>query len=225
MSRSNTESTQSSVTRNQRANRARRYQYLFSPRNPNPPVILQRFSFCCFYSYLFVLTILCFRLLGPHDSDMASVMSANDLLGRPSEMRESTRVVVMDNFGIIPSNEEQIDFVDQSGYLFGPSLAATLSHIPPVLHWWNIESKILDLESIYDCTTYICNKLIPLLIKYRNEEIRNKKAKEEEESTKKNKQVKANPEVQDEYSEETVVFNFDETNNALNDPGEHSKLG
>lgn len=42
MSRNNTETNQSTVTRNQRANRARRYQYLFSPRNPNPPVILQR---------------------------------------------------------------------------------------------------------------------------------------------------------------------------------------
>ncbi|KAJ8970022.1 hypothetical protein NQ314_001451 [Rhamnusium bicolor] len=197
MSRNTTETNQSTVTRNQRANRARRYQYLFSPRNPNPPVILQ-------------------RLLGPHDPHMANMMSANNLLSGPTEIRESARVVVMDNFGIIPSNEEQIDFVDQSGYLFGPSLAATLSHVPPVLHWWNIESKLLDLESVCDCTTYICNKLIPKLIKYRNEELRNKKAKEEEENSKKRKQ-KTEPEIHDEYSQETVLFNYDDPNAGSND--------
>ncbi|KAJ8947109.1 hypothetical protein NQ318_002468 [Aromia moschata] len=197
MSRNTTESSQSTVTRNQRANRARRYQYLFSPRNPNPPVILQ-------------------RLLGPHDPHMANMMSANNLLSGPTEIRESARVVVMDNFGIIPSNEEQIDFVDQSGYLFGPSLAATLSHVPPVLHWWNIESKLLDLESVYDCTTYICNKLIPNLMKHRNLELRNKKAKEEEENAKKRKQ-KSEPEIHDEYSQETVLFNYDDPNAVSNE--------
>ncbi|XP_018576077.1 E3 ubiquitin-protein ligase HUWE1 isoform X3 [Anoplophora glabripennis] len=197
MSRNNTETNQSTVSRNQRTNRARRYQYLFSPRNPNPPVILQ-------------------RLLGPHDPHMANMMSANNLLSGPTEIRESARVVVMDNFGIIPANEEQIDFVDQSGYLFGPSLAATLSHVPPVLHWWNIESKLLDLESVYDCTTYVCNQLIPDLIKYRNEELRNKKLKEDEENSKKRKQ-KSDPEIQDEFSQETVLFNYDDPNSG---PGE-----
>ncbi|KAG5895091.1 hypothetical protein JTB14_023265 [Gonioctena quinquepunctata] len=197
MSRNTVENAQTTVTRNQRTNRPRRYQYLLSPRNPNPPVILQ-------------------RLLGPHDPHMANMMSANSLLSGPTEIRESARVVVMDNFGIIPSNEEQIDFVDQSGYLFGPSLAATLSHVPPVLHWWNIESKLLDLESVYDCTTTICNKLIPNLMNYRNEELRNKKAKEEEDSSKKRKQ-KNDSEVQDEYSQETVLFNYDESNNPSGD--------
>lgn len=100
-------------------------------------------------------------------------------------MRESARVVVMDNFGVLPSHEEQIDIVDQSGYLFGPGLAATLSHVPPVLHWWNMESKCLDLESVYDCTTSVCNKLIPTLLKYRNEELIAKKAKDDEEKSKK----------------------------------------
>ncbi|KAJ8914753.1 hypothetical protein NQ315_013256 [Exocentrus adspersus] len=194
MSRNNTDSNQSTTTRTQRANRARRYQYLFSPRNPNPPVILQ-------------------RLLGPHDPHMVNMMTANNLLSGPTEIRESARVVVMDNFGIIPSNEEQIDFVDQSGYLFGPSLAATLSHVPPVLHWWNIESKLLDLESVYDCTTYVCNRLVPELIKHRNEELRNKKIKEDEENSKKRKQ-KSDPDVQDEYSQETVLFNYDDPSSA-----------
>lgn len=142
------------------------------------------------------------------------MMSANNLLSGPTEIRESARVVVMDNFGIIPSNEEQIDFVDQSGYLFGPSLAATLSHVPPVLHWWNIESKLLDLESVYDCTTYVCNRLIPDLIKYRNEELRNKKLKEDEENLKKRKQ-KNDPEIHDEFSQETVLFNYEDPNSAV----------
>ncbi|KAJ8983063.1 hypothetical protein NQ317_007105 [Molorchus minor] len=204
MSRNIGEAGQSAITRNQRANRARRYQYLFSPRNPNPPVILQ-------------------RLLGPHDPHMANIMSVNNLLTGPTEIRESARVVVMDNFGIIPSNEEQIDFVDQSGYLFGPSLAATLSHVPPVLHWWNIESKLLDLESVYDCTTYVCNQLIPYLIKYRNEDMRNKKAKEAEENLKKKKQ-KNEPEINDEFSQETVLFNYDEQNAPSSEqPAEQNK--
>nr|XP_023021300.1 E3 ubiquitin-protein ligase HUWE1-like [Leptinotarsa decemlineata] len=188
MSRNTVETTQSTATRNQRTNRTRRYQYLLSPRNPNPPVILQ-------------------RLLGPHDPHIANMMSANNLLSGPTEIRESARVVVMDNFGIIPSNEEQIDFVDQSGYLFGPSLAATLNHVPPVLHWWNIESKLLDLDSVFDCTTAICNKLLPSLINYRNEEIRTKKNKEEDENSKKRKQ----PTIEDESGDDSDLFNYEGT--------------
>lgn len=95
--------------------------------------------------------------------------------------RDTARVVVMDNFGLIPTNEEQIDFVDQSGYLFGPSLAATLNHVPSVLHWWNEESKLLDIESTYDITVYVCNKLIPTLMKHRNIELIEFKRKKKEE--------------------------------------------
>lgn len=127
--------------------------------------------------------------MGTHDPHaMANMMTANNILAAPSDItREQARVVIMDNFGIIPPNEEQIDFVDQSGYLFGPSLAATLSHVPPVVHWWNMESKLLDLESVFDCTSWICNRLMPMLIKYRNEDLKAKKAKEEEEKAKKRK--------------------------------------
>ncbi|XP_063928722.1 E3 ubiquitin-protein ligase HUWE1 isoform X2 [Zophobas morio] len=155
LSRNTNESSSSTVTRTQRVTRARRYQYLFNPRNPNPPVILQ-------------------RLLGPHEPQV-TLASANSILGGPPEMRESARLVVMDNFGLLPSHEEQIDFVDQSGYLFGPSLAATLNHISPVLHWWNIESKCLDYESVYDVTTEVCNRLLAVLIKHRNVEIVDKR--------------------------------------------------
>lgn len=136
-----------------------------------------------FYFLLSFVFFWLFRLLGPHDTHIT--FGGNNLLGGTQEMRESARVVVMDNFGVLPSHEEQIDIVDQSGYLFGPGLAATLSHVPPVLHWWNMESKCLDLESVYDCTTSVCNKLIPTLIKYRNEELLAKKAKEDEEKNKK----------------------------------------
>lgn len=127
------------------------------------------------------------RLLGPDDPHLANVLSANNLLNGPELIRENARVVVMDNYGLVPPNEEQIDFVDQSGYLFGPSLAATLSHIPPVLHWWNIESKLLDFDSANDAVIYVCNKLLPCLINKRNEELRNKKAKEREDALKKPK--------------------------------------
>lgn len=182
ISRGNTESASSSVARSQRANRARRYQYLFSPRNPNPPVILQ-------------------RLLGPHDHHIAI---GNGLpLGGSGEMRDSARVVVMDNLGIIPPHEEQIDIVDQSGYLFGASLAATLNHVPPVLHWWNIESKCLDMESIYDCTTNVCSRLIPHLIKIRNAELAIKKMEEEKDKSKKRSKSKSE---KDENNAENVLI-------------------
>lgn len=119
---------------------------------------------------------------------MANMMTANNILAAPADIaREQARVVIMDNFGILPSNEEQIDFVDQSGYLFGPGLAATLSHVPPVVHWWNMESKLLDLESVFDCTSWICNLLMPKLLKHRNEDMKLMKAQEEEERAKKRK--------------------------------------
>lgn len=147
------------------------------------------------------------RLLGPDDPHVANVLSANNLLNGP-DLRENARVVVMDNIGIIPPNEEQIDFVDQSGYLFGPSLAATLSHIPPVLHWWNIESKLLDVESTNDIVMHVCNKLVPILINLRNEELRSKKVLKFDDNIKKIK-LKCNPET----APETVVINDDESTN------------
>lgn len=87
---------------------------------------------------------------------------------------------MMDNFGFLPTHEEQIDLVDNSGYLFGSTLAATLSHIPPVLYWWNIEARILDMESVYDTSLFICNLLLPTLIKHRNAELLDKKKNDEQ---------------------------------------------
>lgn len=98
---------------------------------------------------------------------------------RLPELRDSARVVVMDNFGIFPSVEEQIDFVDQSGYLFGPNMATTINHIPVVLHWWREESRYVDGESMLDVVTYICNKLIPTLIKHRSIDLAERKRKAE----------------------------------------------
>lgn len=165
-----------------------------------------------------------FRLLGPDDPHLANVLSANNLLNRP-ELTENARVVVMDNIGIIPSNEEQIDFVDQSGYLFGPSLAATLSHIPPVLHWWNIESKLLDVESTNDAVMFVCNKLLPVLINIRNGELRNKKSKERDGTSKKSKQ-KSNPEANSETTPDSLLVNDDDSTNASgpNEPVKQGKL-
>ncbi|XP_050313082.1 E3 ubiquitin-protein ligase HUWE1 isoform X3 [Anthonomus grandis grandis] len=187
LSRNNGDATQNAVSRGQRTNRPRRYQYLLNARNPNPPVILQ-------------------RLLGTQDPHaMANMMTANNILAAPTDMaaREQARVVIMDNFGIIPPNEEQIDFVDQSGYLFGPSLAATLSHVPPVVHWWNMESKLLDLESVFDCASWICNRLMPNLIKHMNEDLKKKKAKEDEKEAKNRKKVPVQNENLNENKEDS----------------------
>ena len=137
--------------------RHRRYQYLqwANPRSPNPPVILQ-------------------RLLVPAAQTLP--LAASHVLA--SSFRD-TRVVVMDNtLGILANQEEeQIDFVDQSGYLFGPSLAATLNNIPTALHWWIEESKLLDGDSQPDCCVGVVHKLIPGLEKRRNAELAERKEK------------------------------------------------
>ncbi|XP_063994967.1 E3 ubiquitin-protein ligase HUWE1 isoform X2 [Diachasmimorpha longicaudata] len=145
-------------TRAQRSIRQRRYQYLHlaNSRNANPPVILQ-------------------RLLVPAAQSLP--ISATQMLA--SNFRD-TRVVLMDNNGLgIFSNqeEEQIDFVDQSGYLFGPSLAATLNNIPTALHWWIEESKQLDGDSQPDCCVGVVHKLVAGLEKYRNAELAERKDK------------------------------------------------
>ncbi|XP_046406854.1 E3 ubiquitin-protein ligase HUWE1 isoform X2 [Ischnura elegans] len=140
----------------QRGNRARRYQYLrMGTRNSNPPapVILQ-------------------RLLGPtaHDLPMSSGQALLPGL-------RDTRVVVMDNgLGIFTNpEEEQIDFVDESGYLYGPSLAATLGNVPTSLHWWNEESKMLDGESAADCVTIVYCALEGFMDQERNIELMERK--------------------------------------------------
>ncbi|KAL6427455.1 hypothetical protein ACFW04_008764 [Cataglyphis niger] len=163
-------------TRTQRALRQRRYQYLqlSNPRSSNPPVILQ-------------------RLLGPAAQTLP--LSASQVLA--SSFRD-TRVVVMDNgLGIFTNQEEeQIDYVDQSGYLFGPSLAATLNNIPTALHWWIEESKQLDGDSQPDCCVGVVHKLIPGLEKHRNAELAERKEKRkkqhgsEKENDKDNKEEK-----------------------------------
>ncbi|KAF5283384.1 hypothetical protein FQA39_LY04760 [Lamprigera yunnana] len=163
VSRHNSENGSNPTSRTQRTNRTRRYQYLqFNPRNPS--------------GFLH-------RILGPIAQSLP--VSTNEALNSPGG-RDTARVVVMDNFGLIPTNEEQIDFVDPSGYLYGPSLAATLNHVPSVLHWWNEESKLLDYESAYDITIFICNNLIPTLLRHRNKELTERKLKKEEEEKAKN---------------------------------------
>lgn len=172
--------TSGTVTRTARANRARRYQYLqLNTRTNNPPVILQ-------------------RLLGPTAQNIH--LGPNQILNSPG-LRDSARVVVMDNFGIFPSVEEQIDFVDQSGYLFGPSMSATLNHVPVVLHWWKEESRYIDGESTFDAVTYVCNKLIPALLKNKNQEITERKRKTEQEDKAKVKQKPAKEAKQEDGAE------------------------
>ncbi|XP_012277229.1 E3 ubiquitin-protein ligase HUWE1 isoform X2 [Orussus abietinus] len=176
MTRNNIDASSLSFSRGQRALRQRRYQYLqlSNSRNPNPPIILQ-------------------RLLGPAAQTLP--LSASQVLA--SSFRD-TRVFLMDNgHGIFTNQEEeQIDFVDQSGYLFGPSLAATLNNIPTALHWWIEESKLLDGDSQPDCCVSVVHKLIPGLEKHRNAELAERKEKRkkqhgtEKESDKDTKETK-----------------------------------
>ncbi|KAL7301215.1 hypothetical protein TKK_0006181 [Trichogramma kaykai] len=142
-------------TRN-RVMRQRRYQLqLNHPRVANPPIILQ-------------------RLLGPAAQTVP--LAASQLLA--TSFRDA-RVVVMDNgLGLMANpDDEQFDLVDQSGYLFGPSLAATLNNIPTALHWWIEESRLLDGDSQPDCCVGVVYKLIPGLEKNRNIELAERKEK------------------------------------------------
>ncbi|XP_048511685.1 E3 ubiquitin-protein ligase HUWE1 isoform X4 [Athalia rosae] len=157
MARNNLDAASLPVPRGARTLRQRRYQYLHlaNPRNTNPPVILQ-------------------RLLGPTAQTLP--LATSQVLA--SSFRD-TRVVVVDNgLGLFANQEEEhIDFVDQSGYLYGPSLAATLNNIPTALHWWNEESKLLDGDSQADCCAVVVQKLIPVLEKHKSTELPYRKEK------------------------------------------------
>lgn len=131
------------------SNRQRRCAYLnLNGRNSNPPAILQ-------------------RLLGPTVAQNVNIGLGQVIANAngSASFRDATRVVVMDNgFGIFSnSGEPSIDLVDQAGYLFGRSLAATLNNTPSPLHWWLEEAKILGLESQADVCLTVCNDLIPEL--------------------------------------------------------------
>lgn len=142
--------------RTQRNSNRRRCTYLnLNGRNPHPPAILQ-------------------RLLGP----------SVDRLGQVIANANGSRVVVMDNsFGIFAnSGEPSIDLVDQAGYLFGRSLAATLNNTPSPLHWWLEEAKVLGLESQADVCLTVCNDLIPDLETQRSLELSKTRSKRKKKS-------------------------------------------
>lgn len=101
-----------------------------------------------------------------------------------ASFRDATRVVVMDNgFGILSnSGEPSIDMVDQAGYLFGRSLAATLNQTPSPLHWWLEEAKALGVESQADVCLTVCNELIPELEAQRSMEMAKTRSKRKKKS-------------------------------------------
>lgn len=149
------------------SNRQRRCAYLnLNSRNSNPPAILQ-------------------RLLGP--TTVASNIGLGQVIANANgsaSFRDATRVVVMDNgFGIFANaGEPSIDLVDQAGYLFGRSLAATLNSTPSPLHWWLEEAKVLGLESQADVCLTVCNDLIPDLETQRSLELSKTKSKRKKKS-------------------------------------------
>lgn len=196
--------------------RGRGYHYInLNTRSSNPPVILQ-------------------RLLGPGAqnigraggvSGIGSVSLASGSNGinsisssgvtqvnsGSSTFRDATRVVVMDNgFGIFTNNEEggSIDLVDQAGFLFGRSLAATLNNTPSALHWWLEEAKVLGLESQSDVCLTVCNSLIPDLETQRSLELsqmRNGKRKKRQVDQKSSQAKKHHHEEQFSASERLEV--------------------
>lgn len=209
--------------------RGRGYHYInLNTRSSNPPVILQ-------------------RLLGPGAQNigrgtggvMGSVSLATGSNGinansnsvnqvnSGSTFRDATRVVVMDNgFGIFTNNEEggSIDLVDQAGFLFGRSLAATLNNTPSALHWWLEEAKVLGLESQSDVCLTVCNSLIPDLETQRSLELsqmRNGKRKKRQVDQKSSQAKKHHHEEQfsanerlEVQHEESVLSNYSAASNS-----------
>lgn len=185
--------------RTQRTNRQRRCAYLnLNGRSTNQPAILQ-------------------RLLGPVAQNMniglgQVIANANG----SASFRDATRVVVMDNgFGILSNtNDPSIDLVDQAGYLFGRSLAATLNNTPSPLHWWLEEAKALGIESQADVCLTVCNELIPELEAQRSMELsktrskRKKKSPGDNASKQGQSQKQKNSPNQNSSSGETVPFLF-----------------
>lgn len=151
------------------SNRHRRCAYLnLNGRNANPPAILQ-------------------RLLGPSVAQNVNI-GLGQVIANASgsaSFRDATRVVVMDNgFGIFSNTgEPTIDLVDQAGYLFGRSLAATLNSTPSPLHWWLEEAKVLGLEAQADVCLTVCNELIPDLERQRTLELSKTRSKRKKKST------------------------------------------
>lgn len=151
------------------SNRHRRCAYLnLNGRNSNPPAILQ-------------------RLLGPSVAQNVNIGLGQVIANAngSASFRDATRVVVMDNgFGIFSNaGEPSIDLVDQAGYLFGRSLAATLNSTPSPLHWWLEEAKVLGLESQADVCLTVCNDLIPDLERQRSLELSKTRSKRKKKST------------------------------------------
>ncbi|KAG4070284.1 hypothetical protein HA402_009847 [Bradysia odoriphaga] len=212
--------------------RGRGYHYInLNTRSSNPPVILQ-------------------RLLGPGAQNIGrgsvagigSVSLAtgsnginsnsngvNQVNAGSSTFRDATRVVVMDNgFGIFTNNEEggSIDLVDQAGFLFGRSLAATLNNTPSALHWWLEEAKVLGLESQSDVCLTVCNSLIPDLEAQRSLELsqmRNGKRKKRQTDQKSSQAKKHHHEEQfsanerlEVQQEESVLSNYGAEGTNLN---------
>lgn len=170
------------------ANRQRRCGYLnLNGRNTNPPAILQ-------------------RLLGPVAQNVniglgQVIANANG----SASFRDATRVVVMDNgIGILSNTgEPSIDIVDQAGYLFGRSLAATLNQTPSPLHWWLEEAKALGIESQADVCLTVCNELIPELEAQRSLELSKTRSKRKKKSPDNTKQT-TNPKQKNLSSNQTT---------------------
>ncbi|XP_044741696.1 E3 ubiquitin-protein ligase HUWE1 isoform X4 [Chrysoperla carnea] len=148
INRHNSENSNIPGTRGQRASRQRRLQYLqLNPMNP-PQIILQ-------------------RLLGPYPDPIYSPISGVD---------DTPRVVIMDqNFGIFSNEEEQIDVVDQSGYLLGPHLSGGLNNVPIALYWWNEESRMCDGSAVLDSAMYFSNVMYAHLDSIRTADLAERK--------------------------------------------------
>lgn len=89
------------------------------------------------------------------------------------------------------SNEEE--FFDHAAI---NSNQSSLNSIPTVMTRWTEAARILDSTSMYDCVTHVKNEIIPILEKYRDEEILEKQEKKKKLNEQKTRPDDTEPEGQ-----------------------------
>ncbi|KAL3853804.1 hypothetical protein ACJMK2_017313, partial [Sinanodonta woodiana] len=148
------------------------------PRQPNPPVILQ-------------------RLLGP--TTAADVLQLTNSLTTQAGPNH-TRVVLSNNdLRIINRPEEDIIeelFQDTYPEGSGSTASGVLSSIPTTLSRWTEEAKVLDGDSVHNCIAALKTEILEVLEHHRDDELaerreKRRKAAEEEAAKKKEDDDKA----------------------------------
>merc|ERR1712059_81155 len=142
--------------------RQRGFRYIQLPRNgagaPGTPAILQ-------------------SLLGHSNRGDFLQLSTNPGGINMGGIRDSTRLLVMDQgFAILDSMEEG-GMEGIEGGILGQTGGSALSTVPNALVRWTEESRVLDGDSLHDCMTVCKPDVLEIIEKYRDEELAERKEK------------------------------------------------